>query len=43
MYRKDTAVWEEHWQANYPKVIYYRKEQPRPGDPTFLKFMKSRG
>ena len=26
---KDNEVCQEHWPANYPKVIYYGKERPR--------------
>ena len=26
---KDTVVSEEHWPADYSKVIYYGKERPR--------------
>ena len=34
---KDTVVCEEHWPADYPKVIYYGKERPRDSPlPFFL-------
>ena len=26
---KNAVVYEEHWPADYPKLIYYGKEQPR--------------